>query len=226
MALVLLSINVAALFLTAKPVIAPTCGDGLHEGASYTLRLEHGKPVTLNYEVGQTVILAGSPTSETDLEGTSVVGIYLSPSGAGIGYSNGEESLPAQSIHNLLVPGANEVKLVAVDKDDVAFLIVRLPCDSVKAQVQGAITPSPEPMPTITASAIIASTATVGHTPEHGALMSSIEASPSEDSDISLSEQMFSRRIGRILIALVLLGLLIFSTMGGFAALRRRIGWD
>jgi hypothetical protein len=37
---------------------------------------------------------------------------------------------------------------------------------------------------------------------------------------------MFSRRIGRILIALVLLGLLIFSTMGGFAALRRRIGWD
>lgn len=164
-ALVILSITVVFLLLMAKPVTGPTCDDR----ASYALRLEHGRPVTLHYEVGQTVILAGSADGVSKLIGNSVVGVYF-PNGQGIGYSLEPETLEPQDVSSLLLVGENEVRLVAVDPDDVAFLVISKPCFSNEVQAPVMNWSTLEPKPILNnASAIIASTATVGHMPEANA---------------------------------------------------------
>lgn len=154
----------AALVGTAQPMMAQQCGDAPQSAMTQQIRLEHAKPVTLTYQPGQTVMLAGDESGLADLEGSSVVAVEFSPSGMGLGYSLPPETLPAQDVAALLEAGQNRISLIAVDKSDVAWLVVTIPCEAKETEAQPTATATLKPAPTATESAIVTPTTIVRHT--------------------------------------------------------------
>ena len=164
MALIGLFTLFAALVGTVQPMMAQQCGEGPQSAITRQIRLEHAKPVTLTYQPGQTVTLAGDESGLADLEGSSVVAVEFSPSGKGLGYSQPPETLAAQDVTALLEAGENRVSLIAVDERDTAWLVVTSPCEAKEAEAQPTATATVEPAPTATESAIVTPTTIVRHT--------------------------------------------------------------
>lgn len=222
--LIALLSNVILLFVNVQPLVSGDCSDGVMQDNVQVLRLEHAQPVTLAYQPGQRVTLAGNDTGTADLAGRSVVGIQFEPSGQMVGY--GVETLPPVDITPLLYAGSNTVSLTAVDPLDMAWIRVTPPCPATQ---QTAIAPAaaptatrvliPTPTPvSVSEDAIIPPTPAVMHTAE--AVNTGKTSVPVADADEDTPHPSFMPVLGRILFGLALLGLMLVFTMSDLYRLR------
>jgi hypothetical protein len=183
----------------------------------------------VDYEPGQTVTLAGDAEGTGKLVGRSVVAVNFEPSGHGIGYGVESESLPAQDVTPLMSTGPNTVRLTAVNAQDCAWLIITGQCAGAKDQgaVANAVaTPTrvliPTPTPVATAEdAIVAQVPTVTHTDE---MVNAGHADDSVgDSATASAGEALMQRVGRILLAMALLGLILLFTVSDLYRLRHEL---
>ena len=222
-ALIGLLSNFAVLPLYAQPVDTGDCTGGADSYVIEALSLEHAKPVTVDYQPGQTVTLAGDAEGQTKLVGRSVVAVNFAPSGHGLGYGVESESLPPQDVTSLMITGPNTVSLTAVDARDCAWLIITGQCagaDKPDAIANAVATPTrvliPTPTPAaITEVAIISHTVTVSHT-------DAMTDGGHEGSEATVREALM-QRLGRILLAAALLGLIVLFTMSDLYRLRHEL---
>lgn len=200
----------AVLPLYAQPLVSGDCSDSLNREVVQLYRLEHAKPVTMNYQPGETVVLAGDVDGDARLVGKSVVSIRFEPSGKGLGYGTEPQSLAAQHVEPLLSPGGNSIKLVAVNPADDAWLTVRTSCPPAPAPTWVLI-PTPTAVATVE-GAIVAQVPTLTHTDE---MVSSGPANaPVADGSMAAAGEALMERMGQILLAAALLGLILVFTLG------------
>lgn len=224
-----------ALLLDPQPVFADGCPNPVNDSVLH--RLEHAKPVTLDYQTGQSVLLSGNEDGSADLAGHSVVGIEFEPSGQMIGY--GVETLPPVDITPLLALGTNTVSLTAVDPQDTAWLRVIPPCSAAPQPVPTAagheakLQPMPSPVPVPTATRVLIPTPTPAPTPEDaivtqvpphthtdGIVDAKNEKAPVAGSHPATGGEALLRRLGRILLAMTLLALILLFAMSDPGYLR------
>lgn len=206
--------NIILLFVNAQPLVSGDCGESDNTDVVEIVRLEHGHSVSLDYQPGQQVTLAGDAGGSDDLVGNSVVSIAFEPSGKGLGYGVESESLPVQDVQPLLVPGHNAVRLVAVNPADDAWLTVRTPCPPlpvVEPTATWVLVPTATPASAIE-DAIIAATPEIRHTEE--TVNSGQEHAPVMDSGTASAGDALMGRMGRILTGMVLLGLVLLFALG------------
>lgn len=219
-ALIGLISNFAVLPLYAQSVTTGDCAGGADSYVIETLSLEHAKPVTVDYEPGQTVTLAGDAEGTGKLVGRSVVGIEFEPSGKGIGYGVEQDSLPVQDVTPLMISGQNSVRLTAVDVRDCAWLIITGQCAGVKDQDALAnviATPTRVLIPTPTSaaiaeSAILSQSSTITHTDE--IVDSGNVDMPLTGENANAATDALMERAGRIVLGIMLLGMMLLLTVG------------
>jgi len=234
-ALIGLLSNFAVLPLYAQPLDTGECAGGAESYVIETLSLEHAKPVTVDYETGQTVTLAGDAEGTGKLVGRSVVAIEFEPSGKGIGYGVEQDSLPVQDVTPLMITGQNTVSLTAVDVRDCAWLIITGQCAGANAQdavVNEVATPTrvliPTPTPAAVAeSAIVSHSVNISHA---DAIVNSGKTPASVvDSGKEAAVKALMQRMARVLLAMAMLGLILLFTMSDLYRLRfellQLVGW-
>lgn len=228
-ALIGLLSNFAVLPLYAQPVDTGDCAGGADSYVIETLSLEHAKPVTVDYEPGQTVTLTGDAEGQAKLVGRSVVAVNFEPSGHGIGYGVESESLPPQDVTSLMIIGPNTVSLTAVDTRDCAWLIITGQCagaNNPDAIANAVATPTrvliPTPTPAaITEVSIISHSVTVSHT-DAMTDTGNTDVALVEGNEATVREALM-QRLGRILLAAALLGLIVLFTMSDLYRLRHEL---
>lgn len=211
--------NIILLFVNVQPLVSGDCSDGLNREVVQLYRLEHGRTVTIDYVPGVTVTLAGDSEGSAKLVGQSVVSVGFEPSGKGLGYGVEPQSLAAQRVETLLVPGSNSIKLVAVNPADHAWLTVRMPCPSLPDATHVLAT-TPTPASAIE-DAIVAQVPTLTHTDEM-VNAGNADASVGDSATASAGEALM-QRVGRILLATALLGLILLFTMSDLYRLRHEL---
>lgn len=236
--LALIGLLSTALLLDPQPVFAGGCTHSVNDGAQLH-RLEHAKPVTLDYQAGQSALLSGNEDGSADLAGHSVVGIEFAPSGQMIGY--GVETLPPIDVTPLLALGTNTVSLTAVDPQDTAWLRIIPPCSAspqpdatAAAGHETELQPVPSPVPVPTATRVLIPTPTPAPTAED-AIVAQVPPLTHTDEIADASNrpatagEALMRRLGRILLAMTLLALILLFAMSDPAYLRdglmRLVGW-
>lgn len=195
-------------FLMVLVNVTPVYGQP-HCSATQAIPLVHGQPITLEYQAGQAVTLAGDTGGNAKLQGKSVVAIEFS-SGQSIGY--GVEAWPAQTVTAMFSEGSNTVRLTAVNPEDRAWLIVKAPCPVV------ALAPTATPAEASLA-AIVTPTATIRHTA--AMLNSARKEAPMTTEITKTATDAPMRLVGRVLMVASLLGMLLAFAMGGVCGWRQ-----